>query len=117
MSDQVTFSFVMPVVRPLTIVPSQDTIDESFWAFHQANPQVYEALRAIALWCVRNGRRMGIKAIYERVRWELAIQTDGEEEYRLNNNYTSLYARMLMAREPELAGFFETRRRRARGSA
>lgn len=31
------------------------------------------------------------------------------DEYKLNNDYRAFYARLLMANEPELAGFFETR--------
>jgi hypothetical protein len=31
----------------------------------------------------------------------------------MNNNYSALYARLLMANEPELCDFFRTRSRRA----
>lgn len=37
------------------------------------------------------------------------LQTQGDE-YRLNNVYTAFYARLLMDNEPELQGFFETRK-------
>ena len=53
--------------------------------------------------------RYGAKAIWEVLRYELALKshTSGEA-YALNNNYTSRFARKLMEEE-EFAGFFETR--------
>jgi hypothetical protein len=100
------------LIKPVDGNVGKGTIEERFSRFHERNPHVYEALRQIALWCHRNGKRMGIKAIYERARWEFNIRTDGEP-YRLNNNFTALYARKIMSEEPQLVGFFETRRRRA----
>jgi hypothetical protein len=38
------------------------------------------------------------------------MQTQGER-YRLNNIFTSIYARLVMETEVELKGFFETRKR------
>lgn len=104
--------FEIPPPQPVVGTDRRGGLQASFDRFHAANPHVYTALRYVALWCVRNGRKMGMKAIYERVRWEYSVQTD-EEPYRLNNNYTAYYARLLMADEPELAGYFETRRTRA----
>jgi len=46
-----------------------------------------------------------------RFQRRLAGLPDDDEIYRLNNNYTALYARLLMDNEPELAGLFEIRQR------
>lgn len=100
------------LIKPVDGNVGKGTIEERFSRFHEQNPHVYQALRTVALWCMANDKRMGIKAIYERVRWEFNLRTDGEP-YRLNNSYTSLYSRLLMELEPKLDGFFETRRRRA----
>jgi hypothetical protein len=87
------------------------TIQERFDAFHDRNPQVYRALRDMALEMRRRGHRQyGIKALFEVLRFNHAMQTHGDA-FKLNNNYTALYARLLMDNEPELADFFETRRR------
>ena len=53
--------------------------------------------------------RYGAKAIWEVLRYELALKavTTGEK-YALNNNYTSRFARKLMEEE-DFAGFFELR--------
>lgn len=85
---------------------------EAFQAFHQANPHVFENLRKLAL--ARHSRRpaekVGIKHLWEVLRWEYEIRTDRpSNEVRLNNNFTAFYARLLMAREPILRGVFELR--------
>jgi len=87
------------------------TIDDHFADFHGENPHVYENIKRIAYQAKAAGRkRIGMKLIFERLRWEYFIRTDRPEaEFMLNNNYTSRYARLLMANEPELAGMFETR--------
>ena len=93
---------------------SDDTpIEERFRLFHEANPQVYRELRRLALPLAHAGRKhLGIKMLWENLRYQYALTTD-DGEYKLNNNYTSRYARLLMEREPDLAGLFETRDLRA----
>jgi hypothetical protein len=39
----------------------------------------------------------------------MTLQTSGDEDYKLNNNFTSRYARLLMQHNADLAGFFEIR--------
>lgn len=93
-----------------------DRIEIDFWTFHTQNPSVYDELRDLALKLRRQGRKhYSIKALFEVVRFHRAIQTKGDAKYewKLNNNYTSLYARLLMQNEPELHDFFDTRVRRA----
>lgn len=93
------------------------TISERFELFHAANPHIYEKLREFALQMrfarKKKRRKYGIKALFERVRWHYEFEVNSDEEFKLNNDFTALYARKLMEREPDLAGFFETRRRRA----
>lgn len=87
----------------------KQTIQERFEAFDRANPHVRAALRNLALMMQARGvRRYGMKGLFEILRWRFAIQTEGDE-YKLNNIYTSRYARLLMDTEPRLAGFFATR--------
>ena len=86
------------------------TIDEQFARFHQRNPHIYANLRTMALAAQRKGQTFGIKALFEILRWQYGQATQGEP-FKLNNNYTALYARLLMDREPALAGYFATRQR------
>lgn len=88
---------------------ARETIDERFRAFHAAHPQVLEALVALAREAKARGReRIGAKALWERARWDLWLDAGGEP-YRLNNDFTSRYARLIADTHPELAGLFEFR--------
>lgn len=89
------------------------TAQEQFLAYHAANPHIYARLRAMALQLKRAGHdRWGIKNLWEKLRYDLAAEArDPNNPFTLNNNYTAYYARRLMKREPELAGFFEIRER------
>lgn len=95
----------------------KDRIAARFEQFHAENPHVYRMLRDLCLKArgLNPGCRIGVKALFERLRWQVRFETRGGAagEWKLNNNYTALYARMLMEREPELAGIFETRERKA----
>lgn len=85
--------------------------EDRFREYHEANPHVYAALRKFALEARSCRRRMGMKAIVERARWETTV-TARQSSFKLDNTMTSFYARLLMDLEPALRGFFETRRRR-----
>jgi hypothetical protein len=92
--------------------PARPSLAQRFAAFHEANPHVYATLVRLAREARAAGKeRLGMKALWERLRWELEVVTRGDE-FRCNNNYTAAYARLLMDNEPDLAGLFETRRRR-----
>jgi|CXWL01.1.fsa_nt_gi hypothetical protein len=50
------------------------------------------------------------RARWERMRWTFTVETQRPEgEPKLNDHYTSWYARHIMATKPDLAGFFEVR--------
>lgn len=87
------------------------SIDEAFRDFHETNPHVYRNLKVLAYQAVRSGRRkMGIRLLWERLRWEYVTRTDRPEgEFMLNDHYHSRYARMLMEHESALSGLFEVR--------
>lgn len=81
---------------------------ERFAEFHAANPHVYEALRDMALKAKRAGiQRGGVKAMCEALRWS-SIATRGED-WKINNDFTAFYARLLEKNNPDLRGFFEMR--------
>lgn len=98
-------------LAPIVPASSGLTIDEAFEEFHGNNPHVYRNLRHLAFQALRSGRKkMGMKFLFERLRWEYFVRTNhGSDEFALNNNFTSRYARLLMEEEPDLAGIFETR--------
>lgn len=86
------------------------TIAERFTAFHEDNPHVYRTLVRLAREWVQQtgGRKIGTKALFEVARWQLALQTN-TPDFKLNNNFTAFYARLMMRREDDLAGLFDLR--------
>lgn len=82
-----------------------------FERFHARNPGVYEHLVRLARQAKSAGReRIGIASLFEVLRWEVLTGKDQREAFRLDNGYRSFFARLIMRQEPDLAGFFETRK-------
>ena len=90
------------------------SVTERALRFDESNPQVFGALRDLALDAKRRSHPCGIATLFEVLRWQHAIDTCGDE-FKLNNSYRAYYARVLMEREPEIDGFFEVRRCRSGG--
>jgi hypothetical protein len=90
----------------------RDTIEERFRQFHFDNPDIYKHIVKLTLEQYRRGReRLGMKALWEQIRWHIALGTIRiKGEYKLNNNYTSRYVRMLIEQYPAYRGLFERRR-------
>lgn len=109
MTEQLTLN-----IAPL-IPAVGDTIQDRFESFHASNAWVYEALEQMTADLVARGRRrVGMKMLVEVIRWNYARQTvDPASGFRLNNDYTSRYARLLIDAHPTWADVFETRELRA----
>lgn len=92
-------------------VPLEPTAEERFALFHKANPAVYEELvrrtRALA---DRGFRRLGIRMIWESMRFDAMVKTErAAGEFKLNDHMSAAYSRLIMKQESGLAGIFETR--------
>ena len=94
---------------------TDDTIAQRFHEFHERNPELYELLVRLAKRARTNrpGCTIGAKALVERARWEFSFERDEHEDYKINNDYTSRYARLIARQEPGLSDAFEFRRLRA----
>lgn len=79
----------------------------AFLSWHRNNPQVWTEFERFALEAANRGRRIGAKAVAERVRWESEIVRN--EEFKIDNSFVSYYARIFAAKYPQHAGFFEFR--------
>lgn len=93
-----------------------DDVRARFERFHADNPEVYDMLVRLARHARRRrpGRRIGIRMLWERMRWQFNIETDRPSgDYKLNDHYTSRYARLMMQREHDLADAFELRELRS----
>lgn len=90
------------------------TIQERFEKFDRDHPGVYCFFRRFAQELRAAGRkRCGAKLIIERIRWHYAITSAPSasgEEFKIDNRFTSRYARKLIAERPEFADFFELRK-------
>jgi len=85
------------------------SIEERFRAFHRANPAVYGELVRLARRAKAAGKkRVGMKQLFEIIRWNHEVETRGED-LKLNNSYSSRYARLIERQEGDLKGLFETR--------
>lgn len=88
------------------------TIQERFEIFHAENPHVYEMFIKYARTAKNRGYdKFSAKAIFERLRWYYTFETKSNDEFKLNNDYTALYARKAMKENMDLLRFFETRER------
>lgn len=84
-----------------------DKISKAFFTFHEKNPQVYTELVKLAREARDKGlKNVGISLLWEVLRWNNLMKADGAA-IKLQNNFRSRYARLIMAQEPDLAGLFK----------
>jgi hypothetical protein len=85
------------------------TIQEQFEDFDARHPDVkYEIARRAKRLRSVGWKHYGIHAIWEAMRYDRALHGTGDE-YKLNDHFTSRYARLVMREWDELRGFFELR--------
>lgn len=86
-----------------------DPIQCKFLDYHHAHPEVYEELARLSAYAFSHGQRhLGVKLLIERLRWTMHIEK-GDEEFKINNVFSSRYARLLLENENLPDDFFELR--------
>lgn len=94
----------------MTEQPRMFGIQQRFEEFHRENPHIYALVVKYCRQVMDAGlKKYSVNAIFERIRWHLRVEVKSRDEFKLNNNYRSRYARLVMDQEPGLEGFFETR--------
>ncbi len=79
-----------------------DSKRDKFNEFHRENPKVYASFKKFAFELIEAGcGHLGAKQIIERVRYETAIQTQGDPDFKINNNHTCFYSRLFCVDYPE----------------
>lgn len=109
-----------PVVRRQRVIPGESRVERAFAAWIDSPAGRYveaEVVRRARELRARGREHYGVKAILEVVRFHMPTPDPGsrraaDEEFKINNNYSSLLARRIMERHGELRGFFETRQLR-----
>ena len=97
------------LTTPAKAVNQSYTIGERFETFHTANPWIADELEKLADIEYRHGDgRIGIKYLIEVLRWNYRRATTGQP-FKISNDFTSRYARLLVDRRPEFDTLFETR--------
>lgn len=85
-------------------------LPRQFREYDMANPQIYELFKRFSLEAIKAGRRkLSASLITERIRWEVFVVVDTDDEFKINNNWRSFYARKFMNEFPEYDGVFATR--------
>lgn len=89
------------------------TIQQRYEQWRDANEWILPTLaRLLDDWSAHGGRKVGVKAAVEWLRFFYARSIEASD-FRCNNSYSSRLARDLIARYPHLEGVIETRELRA----
>lgn len=92
------------------------SIDNAFRKFHKENQKVYDMFKEQVFRAMRKGRdKFSANAIINWIRWEVALQVKTEDEYKINNNFSSRYARLFVEDHPEYGYMFNFRDLRSGG--
>ncbi len=118
MSEQFRIDFAA-ISDPEWLVYPKSVIEWDFRKFHDANPDVYQRLERAALsWWATCPRRVGVKRLAENLRYSpIDVDTRANPQFKINNNHTALYARLLIHRHPELESVIEVRIRKEDGAS
>ncbi len=86
-----------------------NTLEKQYNDWRQSYPWVYERFKQLAEERIRLNRRFGMKALAERVRWDIPLNIPKYDGYRINNNLVAYLARELKRDLPGLDKLIETR--------
>lgn len=108
-----TFDAPAPARRAKRRAPTRKApIAERFAEFHAANPHIFVELMGAAMAArACDETRLSIAKLIEELRADPEVRTVGGG-FKIDNSFRAPYARLLMEREPYLAGCFETRGKR-----
>ena len=88
-------------------------IDVRFKQWHDENPEIYSNLVRLCRELKAAGRdHYSLDALFHRLRWYYHVEKREDEPFKLNDHFTSRYARLIMRQESDLGDFFETRKLR-----
>jgi hypothetical protein len=95
----------MSQLNLFTVDPKQ----AKFERYHAENPEVWQQFKDATFALIRVGRNhFSADAILHSIRFNTVIR--GGKDFKLNNNYSSMYSRMFTSNYPEHRDFFEQRK-------
>lgn len=109
-----------PITRSIARRYDDGTYPDGFWFWLDTNWHIYNAAVDVArkekAKCGRT--RWAMQEVLEIIRWDTRWRERGTgEALKVNNNARAGLSRLIMAREPDLAGFFKIRTPPAREGA
>jgi len=78
-----------------------------FNKYHKANPHVYAEFVKQATEMKKHASKCSAWLIIAKIRWDHKVKAGDGEEFKINNDYIAIYARLLIYNLPEFEGFFE----------
>lgn len=85
-----------------------DPKQAKFERYHAENPEIWEEFKRVTFELIKAGRKhYSADGILHAIRFNTAIR--GGKDFKINNNYSSMYSRMFTANFPEHKDFFEQR--------
>lgn len=98
-------------IQSSLLFPLRPSLRDAFRSFHRDQPEVYRRLVDLARRAAAKGKRVGVRALWEKLRWDTEVgDPDRRDGFKLNDHHAPYYSRLMMRDEPDLAGFFEIRR-------
>lgn len=89
-------------------------LNDRFNEYHKSNPYVFDLFIRFTMEAKRRGyKRFSAKAVFERIRWHMNVETEDADGFKINNNYTSRYVRLLEKFFPEHKDFYRKRELRS----
>lgn len=85
---------------------NEETIEQVL-DYARSNPEIWHWFQKITFFVIGRGKKIGSKGVWEKIRWEVEIENDGE--FKTNNNFPSYYGRVFELKYPEHIGFFQKR--------
>lgn len=84
---------------------SNKSIFIDFEKYDSENPQIWEAFVHFSFKAIGKGfKRIGARQVFEAIRWETKVQ--GNDGFKVNNSYTSYYARKFVEKFPQHKDLF-----------
>lgn|ERR1039457_813202 len=98
---------------------SGHTIQESFLRYNEMNPRVFELLvKQVDKAILKGKKRISVKTILGYIRWEIFLEIKQESlfdkkgdkiEYKIPDQFTSRFSRLLVDKYPYMKSYIEQR--------
>ena len=95
----------MSQLNLFTVDPKQ----AKFERYHKEKPEIWDQFKEATFALIKVGRKhFSADAILHSIRFNTVLR--GGTDFKINNNYSSMYSRLFTANFPEHKDFFEQRK-------